>query len=186
MRGSKPVGFVVRLALIYGVYLLSQSVPATARLIWKPVYSALGAAHAHSAQALFQTFGYTATLERSPENISFPPTYVVKLEKSRGVRLNYPCLAVDMTFAFLALIAAYPAPLKRKIVVVPAGMAAVQTLNFLRVAGLVWIAYARPQWLDFSHHYAFQFTVVGLIFLMFAAWTGRLKTPQSADAANAG
>ncbi len=182
MRTSKPMGFVVRLALIYGVYLLSQNVPTTARLLWNPVYSALGAMHAHLSKTLFETLGYTTAIERSPENIAFPPSYVVKLEKSRGVRLNYPCLAVDMTFAFFALIAAYPAPWKRKIFIVPAGMAAVQALNFLRVAGLAWIAYARPQWLDFSHHYAFQFTVVGLIFLMFAWWTGRIKTAKAAPA----
>jgi exosortase/archaeosortase family protein len=172
---SKPVVFVVRLALIYGGYLLLQNIPAVARTLWTPVYSALGAMHARGAVALFSGLGYRVTMDRSAENVRYPPTHVVRLEKSGGVRLNYPCLAVDVTFAFFALVAAYPAPLKKKLLIVPLGMAGVQALNFVRVAGLVWVAHAHPRWLDFSHHYAFQFTVVALIFVIFAAWVGGLK-----------
>ncbi|MCS7085666.1 MAG: hypothetical protein RMM53_08130 [Bacteroidia bacterium] len=180
-RASNPLRFVLRLALIYGTFLLSQNIPATARAIWRPVYDALGAMQARGVAGLFGLFGYDAGVDVWGQDSDFPASYVVRIENSPGVRLNYPCLAVDTTFALLALLMAYSAPLKSKLWAVPLAIAAVQGLNFARVAALTWMSFARPGWLEFSHHYAFQYAVVAVVFALFAWWVERAQIRPSGN-----
>lgn len=97
------------------------------------------------------------------------------LENSVGnIRIDQPCLAIDLMFMFAFLIISYPSSYKLKAIFGIGGIIAIHFLNVLRVTGvaIVLVKYPNRVWpLVDRHHLIFDTSVYILIFLMFVLFT---------------
>lgn len=103
------------------------------------------------------------------------------LENAVGnIRIDQPCLAIDLMFMFAFLIISYPSTYKLKAIFGIGGIIGIHFLNVLRVSGvaLVLVKYPDLVWpLVDKHHLIFDTSVYILIFLMFVLFT-RLSNKQ--------
>lgn len=95
---------------------------------------------------------------------------VVRISGTSGVYLDRGCLGRNLMGLFAGFILAYPGRIKHKIWYVPLGLVVITFLNVLRIAGLAYVVYCCPEYLDVNHHVIFKYTVYFFIFLMWYFW----------------
>lgn len=74
------------------------------------------------------------------------------------------CNGIDLMFIYLGVLFLLPYPLKRKIVYGIGGVAAIISLNIIRICSLYFIYVYYRSAFDFSHHYLFTLLMYVLIF----------------------
>lgn len=86
-----------------------------------------------------------------------------------GVRMVYSCMGFGLIAAFAALVLAWPARVKHKLISLVIGVSIIILLNMIRIGGLA-ILYSNGYYEHFdfiNHHDLFNIVVVILIFLFF-------------------
>jgi exosortase/archaeosortase family protein len=96
--------------------------------------------------------------------------FTMTVRGGSGVRMVYSCMGFGLIAAFAALVLAWPARLKNKLISLGVGIAIIIILNMIRIGGLaVLFSNGYYEHFDFiNHHDLFNVVVVVLIFLFFA------------------
>jgi len=91
---------------------------------------------------------------------------------SGGATLNVQngCDGIHAALILVAAIAAFPAPLSRRLVGIAAGTLAIFGLNAVRLVNLLVVAVHLPGWLDFFHIYVWQVLIGVLAVGLFLLW----------------
>ena len=95
----------------------------------------------------------------------------VGLQGKAGVKIGEPCDGMDVFALFALFIVAFPGSWKHKLWFIPAGVVFLHGANLLRVLALTIVQGKAPEWLDFSHDYAFKVLMYALVFGLWYAWT---------------
>ena len=102
----------------------------------------------------------------------------VAIVGSFGVVIGNHCVGFGLMFAFFALIFSYPAPWKKKLWFIPAGMAVIMSANIIRVVALAISVKNKGGFVDLDQHDFFNYIVYALIFILWVVWI-RFIVPES-------
>jgi len=94
-----------------------------------------------------------------------------------AVRIENGCNGLETVLLFAAAVMAFPAPWKWRVFGLAAGFAAIELVNLIRVASLVWIGGHRPALFSASHTLLWQSLVVLFGVALFLAWAARSPRP---------
>jgi exosortase H (IPTLxxWG-CTERM-specific) len=87
------------------------------------------------------------------------------------------CAAIDAQALYAATVLAFPAPWRRKLAGLAAGLAVITAVNLVRIATLYFVGVHWPRTFDFLHEDLFQLGIVAAACASFALWalwvTGR-------------
>jgi exosortase/archaeosortase family protein len=88
------------------------------------------------------------------------------------------CAAVDAQALFAATVLAFPAPWKKKLLGLGAGIAAITVVNLGRIVTLYFVGANWPRYFNFLHEDLFQFGIIAAACASFGVWafwvSGRL------------
>ena len=101
---------------------------------------------------------------------------------SFAVQIENGCNGVEAALLFGSAVLAFPAPWRRRLTGLLAGLIAIQALNLVRVVSLFWIGAHRPALFDSSHTVLWQSAVVLASVLMFLFWAARGEKLRGAEA----
>ncbi len=101
---------------------------------------------------------------------------------SFAVQIENGCNGVEAALLFGSAVLAFPAPWRRRLTGLLAGLIAIQALNLVRVVSLFWIGAHRPALFDSSHTVLWQSAVVLASVLMFLFWAARGEKTRGAEA----
>jgi exosortase/archaeosortase family protein len=99
----------------------------------------------------------------------------IAIQGSKGVRVAFPCLGVEMMIALFSLIVAYPAIKAKKALFIIGGFAGIHLINILRVTGIILTNYYSYE-LTSPSHTIFNISVYSFIILYFFWWMNKFKT----------
>jgi exosortase H (IPTLxxWG-CTERM-specific) len=101
-----------------------------------------------------------------------------------AVQIEAGCNGVEATIVLLAAILAFPAPWKRRLVGLAAGVVAVQGLNVIRVISLFYLGQWNFAIFEFAHRYVWQALIMLDVLIVWLLWVRTLPraTPQTAAA----
>ena len=110
----------------------------------------------HSAGLIISLFGYSYTITRD----------LLSIHGGSGVILGYSCYGFSITSMFLALILAYPRPIRTKWLTLVVGLLTIFILNVFRIAGLaiIYTKSSQPSLRNIDHHMVFNIIVYLVIF----------------------
>jgi exosortase/archaeosortase family protein len=96
------------------------------------------------------------------------------------------CAAIDAQALFAATVLAFPAPWRRKLTGLAAGLAVITAVNLVRIVILYFVGLRWPRYFDFLHEDLFQFGIIAAAAASFGLWacwaTGRLGRQAHAAA----
>lgn len=142
---------------------------------WNPINDAVivpfTAAIARVAGAVLNLFG---------ERVGVAGTEI--RSGSFAVQIENGCNGVEAALLFGSAVLAFPAPWRRRLAGLVAGLLAIQALNLVRVVSLFWIGAHRPALFDASHTVLWQSAVVLASVLMFLFWAARGEKARGAEA----
>lgn len=93
------------------------------------------------------------------------------LSSSRGeVEVAYGCDALEPMVYFAAAVLAFPAPWRKRLPALAAGLPLLFALNIVRVVSLYLIATRRPTWFEFAHRDLWQPIFIVATLLLWFAW----------------
>lgn len=95
--------------------------------------------------------------------------YTMFIHGQSGVRMVYSCMGFGLMSAYAALILAWPAPWRNRIISLSAGLVCIILLNMIRIGGLA-VLYSNGQHGLFSfinHHDVFNIVVIVIVFFFF-------------------
>jgi exosortase/archaeosortase family protein len=94
--------------------------------------------------------------------------WVLGIKNGGAIQLETPCLGINICFAFIALMTAYPSGLKwhYKALIIIAGTLLIQGLNIMRIIGMIFVVHYRYS-LPVEQHDLFNMIVYLVIFFMF-------------------
>ena len=109
------------------------------------------------------------------------------LQSSRNgfaVSIEAGCNGVEATIVLLAAILAFPAPWKRRLVGLAAGVVAVQGLNVIRVISLFYLGQWNFAIFEFAHRYVWQALIMLDVLIVWLLWVRTLPRaiPQTVAA----
>ena len=85
---------------------------------------------------------------------------------------------------FAAVILAFPATWRQRLVGLLLGAVVIHVFNTVRILTLIWVLAARRDWFEFIHVYLWQTGTIIIVFVTFALWLGAVsrgrKAPQPA------
>ena len=84
----------------------------------------------------------------------------------RTLRIANVCNGLELTVLYLGFLVCYPARARRKWAYALWGMLLIPAMNVIRCAFLVLIYWYKRVYLDFSHHFLFNFVIYVVIFLL--------------------
>ncbi len=96
-----------------------------------------------------------------------------------AVSIEAGCNGIEATIVLVAAIAAFPAPWKRKLIGVAAGVAAVQGLNVVRVVSLFYLGQWSFAAFEWAHLYVWQALIMLDVLIVWLVWVRTL--PRSGD-----
>ncbi len=75
----------------------------------------------------------------------------IGIEHGFGVWIDFPCLGIQVSYALIALLMAYPG--KNKLIWIVAGLLGIQCINFIRIYGIIVVGhyYHYPKLIDTAH-----------------------------------
>lgn len=86
------------------------------------------------------------------------------------IYISNRCLAIDLMYTYSIFIIAFFGPWKKKIWFILLGILIINTLNIMRVVGLVLTDIYYPQYLNFNHHLLFTYIVYFFTFILWVVW----------------
>ncbi len=98
-----------------------------------------------------------------------------------AVSIEAGCNGVEATIVLVAAILAFPAPWRRKLLGLAAGVAAVQGLNVIRVISLFYLGQWSQGAFDFAHQYVWQALIMLDVLIVWLLWVRTL--PRAAPRA---
>ena len=99
----------------------------------------------------------------------------VIIDGSHGIWIGDPCNGLELFALFTGFIIAFPGPLKKKLIYIPIGIAAIHFINLTRVIALAILALEAPDSFEFNHTYTFTMFVYGFVFLLWYLWAVRFS-----------
>jgi exosortase H (IPTLxxWG-CTERM-specific) len=91
-----------------------------------------------------------------------------------AVSIEAGCNGVEATIVLVAAMLAFPAPWKRKLVGLAAGIVAVQGLNIVRVISLFYLGQWNFDAFEFAHHYVWQALIMLDVLIVWLLWVRTL------------
>lgn len=98
---------------------------------------------------------------------------------SYGILIGNHCVGFGLSFAFVALIMAYPDFLRKKLWFIPLGILIIMIANAVRIAALVVSSFNNGNFIKIEQHDFFNYVVYGIIFLMWLIWIKKVVTKNS-------
>jgi exosortase/archaeosortase family protein len=92
------------------------------------------------------------------------------------------CDAMDVTLLFSAAVVAFPAPWRRRLVGIAAGVAALTIVNVLRIASLYFVDLRWPSAFETIHAEVWPLAIVALAAGAFLGWSRWAQAPVPAPA----
>ncbi|MBD3423777.1 MAG: hypothetical protein GF417_04990 [Candidatus Latescibacteria bacterium] len=107
---------------------------------------------------------------------------VFYLNTSHGMEKMYiiaECTGIFTTMIYIAIIGAFPADNRSKLLGLLMGVPAIHILNYLRVVFITIILYERSDLFDFFHGYLWQISFVLFMLLLVFFWMSRIAVFRS-------
>lgn len=178
---------------------MSPSAAPSARGL--PVVSALGARFALTylglALVLFSVYGFPFELFGARRDWLAP--YLAAYARMAGAALSLfekgvvvsgsridgrfslqivrNCDAIEVNILFACAVLAFPAPLKRRLVALTAGLCCLVLANVLRICALYFVGVHFPAWFRVMHEEALPLGLIVGTALLFLAWARYLSGP---------
>ncbi len=121
---------------------------------------------AHAGAGAMSLLGYETMVSETTIIVGGRPT----------VFIGNPCNSLVLMATFIALIAAFPGDIKKKLYFIPVGVVAIFLINVFRVAALALNHMYSLGTVDFNHKYTFSFAVYAFIFAMWMVWVKRYSS----------
>ena len=107
-----------------------------------------------------------------------------------SVSIEAGCNGIEAAIILIAAMLAFPAPWKHRAIGILAGLAAVQTLNIVRVVSLFYLGQWSMLAFEWAHLYLWQALIMLDVLIVWLVWIRMLPPPSAAGspalAANAG
>lgn len=110
---------------------------------------------------------------------------VFYLETSHGMEKLYiiaECTGIFTTMIYIAIIGAFPADNRSKLLGLLIGVPSIHILNYLRVAFITVVLYEKREMFDFFHGYLWQISFVAFMLLLVFFWMSRIAVFRSSAA----
>ena len=124
------------------------------------------------SKIVLEVFGYTVVVTGK----------VMKIKDSAGIYLDRGCLGRNLMGLFVGFLLAFPGNIKSKFWYIPLGLIFIFILNVSRITGLVLVTSKIPD-TTIDHHAIYNYTVYGLIFLMWYYWITRYSVVRNSKPA---
>lgn len=123
----------------------------------------------HASKKIIEFLGHPAILHG----------WVVGIDGGGAVRVETPCIGINVCFAFIILVLSYPSHLHwgYKTLFLFAGLFIIQLLNLVRIVGMVFVIHNRYA-LPMEHHDLYNLIIYITIFGMFYLFTSISKIPS--------
>jgi exosortase H (IPTLxxWG-CTERM-specific) len=92
-----------------------------------------------------------------------------------AIAVKNGCNGVEAMVFLCAAMAAFPAPWRRKLLGIAAGIVLIQLLNLVRVITLFLIGLYRPLWFETFHLAVWQSVIAGTTILFFYQWSANAR-----------
>ena len=93
------------------------------------------------------------------------------------------CNGIEAALILIAAIAAFPAPWKRKVAGILAGVLAIQSMNILRVVTLFYLGQWSYSAFEWAHLYAWQALIMVDVLVVWLLWVRWVRTGNPSGAA---
>ena len=166
------VTFIVLLAVLFGVELT----PPVQRYFVVPWTLALAVISAWIVTGVDPGVAASGNMLRSTTN-------------GFAVAIEAGCNGVEATLVLVAAMLAFPAPWRRKLAGIAAGVVAVQGLNIVRVISLFYLGQWNIRVFEWAHLYVWQALIMLDVLIVWLIWvrriprSGRSSLPPSAPTA---
>jgi exosortase H (IPTLxxWG-CTERM-specific) len=100
-----------------------------------------------------------------------------------AVSIESGCNGVEATIVLLAAILAFPAPWKRRLIGLLAGVVAVQGLNVIRVISLFYLGQWNIDVFEWAHLYVWQALIMLDVLIVWLVWVRTLPDTRTSAAA---
>lgn len=97
-----------------------------------------------------------------------------------SIAVRRGCDGLEPSWLFFAAVAAFPAPIRRKLGVIPLGVAAILAANLLRILSLYFIGARFPAWFTVAHLQLWPVAFILLVMGLWLAWVRALPQLGSA------
>jgi exosortase/archaeosortase family protein len=81
------------------------------------------------------------------------------------------CNGLELMVLYAALLLALPGATSRKLIFIITGLLLINVMNILRCSALVLVFRHKPEYVNFIHHYVFNFVVYGVIFWLWLRYS---------------
>jgi len=96
-------------------------------------------------------------------------------DNDTGIRIVWGCSGVKESIMTLLVIVTARGRWKLKLAYIPAGVAFILLLNFIRLTSLTFLVHHHMHWFDFVHGVVFRFVMYGGIFLVWLIWIEKIQ-----------
>lgn len=93
------------------------------------------------------------------------------------------CNGIEALVLLVAAMGAFPAPWAFRITGILGGLIAIQVINIVRIASLVWLGSAYPKVFQMFHVGVWQALIILISVLIFLVWSTRIAPRRLADSA---
>ncbi|TWT44167.1 Transmembrane exosortase [Phycisphaerae bacterium RAS1] len=171
-RGRVP-RFILVMALLMGGFYAFYYAPASPESFNGRFIRGYLSLYAQAAGGVLRTAGFQAAVTGQSISGDFSVTII------KG------CDAMEPKALFIAAVLAFPAPWRRKLAGMIAGLLALIAINLFRIVSLYWIGAKAPAWFDLAHLEVWQSILVLVsvaLWVLWALWATR--RPKAVHAAN--
>jgi exosortase H (IPTLxxWG-CTERM-specific) len=130
-------------------------------------------------------YGYLAANARAANTVLrwlAQDTHVsgVTVRSSRyAISIRRGCDGIEPAWLFCAAVIAFPAPWKRKVAILPAGVALILGLNLVRIVSLYFIGLEMPAFFPTAHLEIWPAVFMVAALILWGAWVGTTKGNSS-------
>jgi exosortase H (IPTLxxWG-CTERM-specific) len=163
------VTFIVLLAVLFGVELT----PPVQRYFVVPWTHALAVISAWIVTGVDPGVAASGNMLRSTTN-------------GFAVAIEAGCNGVEATLVLVAAMLAFPAPWRRKLAGIAAGIVAVQGLNIVRVISLFYLGQWNIRVFEWAHLYVWQALIMLDVLVVWLVWVRLLPRSGSGDGGRGG
>ena len=101
--------------------------------------------------------------------------------KGFAVDVKNGCNGIEALVLLVAAMGAFPAPWSFRITGILGGLIAIQVINIVRIASLVWLGSAYPKIFQMFHVGVWQALIILISLLIFLVWSTRIAPRRLAD-----
>jgi len=128
-------------------------------------------------QAVF----WFAGLFPGTENLSINDTLISFTDSNFRLRIIWGCTGVKQLYIFIAIIALYYGPWKKKLWYIPLGCILLSAFNIIRITAILFLTHHHSERFEFLHDQLFRYMYYGIIFLLWVYWEEKVRKPKIAE-----